>query len=48
MYTGNLKLTDENWKLLLPLADEFGLPKLKDLCFRQMSKKKEKFNFFSQ
>eukprot|EP01080_Neovahlkampfia_damariscottae_P007523 gene7523-11847_t len=39
MYTGSLKLTDENWKLLLPLADEFGLPKLKDLCFRQMMKK---------
>lgn len=34
-----MKLTDQNWELLLPLAEDFKLPKLKELCFSQMMKK---------
>lgn len=37
LYTGLPNLTDENWKLVLPLADQYRVDRLKDLCFGQMS-----------
>jgi len=39
LYTGGLNLTDDNWKAVLPLADEHQISKLKELCFAQMIKK---------
>lgn len=39
LYSGLPNLTDDNWKLVLPLADEHRVDRLKDLCFGQMIKK---------
>eukprot|EP01080_Neovahlkampfia_damariscottae_P008311 gene8311-135_t len=39
MYTGHPILNDDNWKKVLPIANEFELSKLSDLCFAQKMKK---------